>query len=177
MLHRLHPRKRNRRNGLVLLETLIAAGVTLVMLSVAVPMVIRSARIWKQTRHQQVAADELSGQLDRLIAMPAESRRQAMEQLTVSPAIAEVLHDATIDATLVNDDDGKRIEMSLQWTRAGDPLPVTLVAWIDPLPTTSSESPSPDETNSDETNSDDAEPTDAEPTDAESAAGDQEADQ
>ncbi|QDV46999.1 hypothetical protein Enr13x_69080 [Stieleria neptunia] len=146
MLHQhqhQHQRKRDRRNGLVLLETLIAAGVTLVMLSVAVPMVIRSARIWKQTRHQQVAADELSGQMDRLIAMSAEPRRQALEELTVSPVIAEVLHDATIDGTLVNDEHGKRIELSIQWTRAGDPLPVRLVAWVDPMPTTSAESPSP----------------------------------
>ena len=165
MLHRHHPRIRNRRNALVLLETLIAAGVTLVMLSVAVPMVIRSARIWKQTRHQQVAADELSGQLDRLIAMPAEPRRQAIEQLTVSPAIAEVLHDATIEGTLINDDDGKRIELTLQWTRAGDPLPVKLVAWIDPLPTSSAESSSPD----------DAEPADAEPAVTPTAESDQEA--
>ncbi|WP_372895405.1 hypothetical protein [Stieleria sp.] len=172
MLHPLHPRLRDRRNALVLLETLIAAGVTLVMLSVAVPMVIRSARIWKQTRHQQLAADELSGQLDRLIAMPAEPRRQAIEQLSVSPAIADVLHDATIEGTLVDDDDGKRIELSLQWTRAGDPLPVTLVAWIDPLSTTSAESSSPNEPNSDEPNSDEAERADAEP-----AENDQEADQ
>ncbi len=167
MLHQHHQRIRDRRNGLVLLETLIAAGVTLVMLSVAVPMVIRSARIWKQTRHQQVAADELSGQMDRLIAMPAESRRQAMEQLTVSPAIAEVLHDATIEGTLINDDDGNRIKLSIHWTRTGDPLPVTLVAWIDPLPTTPPESPSPG----------DAEPGDAEPGDAEPGENDQEADQ
>ncbi len=151
MLHQHHQRIRDRRNALVLLETLIAAGVTLVMLSVAVPMVIRSARIWKQTRHQQVAADELSGQMDRLIAMPAESRRQAM-----------VLHDATIEGTLINDDDGNRIKLSIHWTRAGDPLPVTLVAWIDPLPTTPPESPSPG---------------DAEPGDAEPGENDQEADQ
>ncbi|WP_233903152.1 type IV pilus modification PilV family protein [Stieleria maiorica] len=141
--------KRRRPRGLVLLETLIAAGVTLVMLSVAVPMVIRSARIWKQTQHQQFAADELSGQMDRLIAMPTEQRSQAMENLTLSPEIQNVLHDATIEAVLIDDQDGKRIELSIDWIRVGAPPPVTLVAWINPFPEATEPAAKPADTNPD----------------------------
>ncbi|WP_182868998.1 type IV pilus modification PilV family protein [Rhodopirellula sp. JC639] len=137
-------RTRHRPKGLVLLETLIAAGVTLVMLSVAVPMVIRSARIWKQTQHQQFAADELQGQMDRLIAMPSQQRARALENLTLSPEIQNVLYDARIEAATIDDQDGKRIELSIDWTRVGAPPPVRLVAWINPFPEATS--PAPDST-------------------------------
>lgn len=122
--------------GVALLETLIAAGVVVAMLSVAAPLVIRSARIWKQTQHYQFATDELSGQMDRLIALPANERDAALESLTVAPQVLDVLHNAKLSGKRISDQDGQRIELSLDWPRVGDALPITLVAWIDPLPRT-----------------------------------------
>jgi len=145
-------RKPHMRNGLVLLETVVAAVLVLAMLSVAAPIVIRSARIWKQTRHYQFAGDELSGQMDRLIAMPTDARTKALEELSVSPEIHDVLHRATLDGKLVADADGKRIELSINWERIGDPTPITLVAWIDPLSDRSTDSTSTDQDGGKENN-------------------------
>ena len=132
-------KSRLRPRGLALLETLIAAGVVLTMLSVATPLVIRSARIWKQTRHHQFAADELSGQMDRLIAMSASDRIAALDELSVSPEVREVLDDASLKGRWIADQDGKRIELSIDWRGTGDPAPVTLVAWVDPMPQSTSQ--------------------------------------
>lgn len=126
--------KRGRRHGVALLETLIAAGAVLTMLGVVAPLVIRSARLWKQTQHYQFATDELSGQMDRLLSMSADDRNDALEQLSVSPAIQDVLHEATLIGKRVSDIDGTRIELSIDWQRVGPAKPITLVAWIDPRP-------------------------------------------
>jgi hypothetical protein len=128
------------RTGLVLLETVIAATIVLAMLSIAAPLVIRSARIWKQTRHVQFAADELSAQMDRLIAMPADDRIQALSRLSVSPASREVLHEATLEGLLMDDENGKRIRLSIDWQRGGDRMPITLLAWIHPFATSLTDS-------------------------------------
>ena len=132
--------KRPARNALVLLETIVAATLVMAMLAVAAPMVIRSARIWKQTRHYQFAGDELAGQMDRLVAMSAEERERALEQMTVSPDVQDVLHEAALEGKSLQDEDGKRIQLSINWQREGAPRPVTLIAWIDPLPESAAES-------------------------------------
>ena len=126
--------KRPARNALVLIETVVAATLVMAMLAVAAPMVIRSARIWKQTRHYQIAGDELAGQMDRLVAMPAEQRERALEQLTVSAGVLDVLHEAKLEGKVVHDEHGRRINLSINWQRQGAPPPVTLTAWINPLP-------------------------------------------
>lgn len=141
--------KRASRKGLVLLETIVAASMVMAMLVVATPMVIRSARIWKQTRHYQFAGDELAGQMDRLIAMPADARAEALGELTVSTQVQAVLHEATLEGTMLQDDNGKRIELSINWKRVGTPKPVTLVAWIDPLPDSTPNQLNPDDATTD----------------------------
>jgi hypothetical protein len=181
----MHPQETNKprrpkgpaRNALVLLETIVAATLVMAMLAVAAPMVIRSARTWKQTRHYQFAGDELAGQMDRLVAMSAQERERTLEQLTVSPEVQDVLHQATLQGMILQDEDGKRIELSIDWQREGAPPPVTLVAWIDPLPASKSASDSdfdsnppslsdgvprdPDDPKEDVQNSSSAEPTNA----------------
>lgn len=113
---------------------MVAATLVVAMLSVAAPMVVRTARIWKQTQHVQLAMDELSTQMDRLIAMPAEIREVAIEEIAVSPEVSGVLNSAKLMASRVNDDDGDRIELAINWQRVGNPPPVRLTAWIGSVP-------------------------------------------
>jgi len=122
------------RRGLSALETLVAATLVLAVIGFIAPLVVQSARIWKQTQHFQFAVDELSGQMDRLIALSSDDRAEAMDRLTVSMAAGEVLDDVTLAGRVVRDDDGRRIILTIDWTRIGNPPPVRLVAWIDPLP-------------------------------------------
>ena len=121
------------RRGVMLLEVLVAAGLVMTLITVAVPVFLHSARIWKQTQHYQFAVDELSGQMDRLIAMPAGQRESALQTLSVSESIGEVLGEVTLNGNVVDDSDGRRIELSIDWPRIGTPPPVRLVAWIEPL--------------------------------------------
>lgn len=125
-----------RQRGIATLEMLIAALLVVTMLSIAAPLVVRTTRVWKQTRHHQLAGDELSSQMDRLIAMTGDERQSAMENLAVSEPIRQVLHDVTLVGQQEQDNDGKRIRLMINWERLGDPPPIELVAWVDPLPVT-----------------------------------------
>ncbi|MEL6110129.1 MAG: hypothetical protein AAFU85_29295, partial [Planctomycetota bacterium] len=82
----------------------------------------------------QLATDELNGQMDRLLMLPSAERDEAIDSLKVSSSVAAILDGATLDAALFSDTDGKRIELSMDWDRVGDPPPITLTAWIAPLP-------------------------------------------
>ena len=123
----------SKRRGVLLAEAFVAAALVVVILSVAVPSVIRCARIWKDARHHQLAADVLSGEMDRLIGMEPGDRNQAIEQLSLDRAITDVLVDATLVGNIAASSEGKRIELSLDWNRLGDPPPLTLVAWLNPV--------------------------------------------
>lgn len=122
------------RRGLVLLEVVIAAGLVLTLMAVATPVVFQTSRIWKQTRNHQLALDELNGQMDHLLMLSAAEREAALESLEVSSTVAAILEEATLEADLISDSDGKRIELSIDWDRIGDPPPLTLTAWVAPLP-------------------------------------------
>ncbi|KAA5544568.1 hypothetical protein FYK55_09625 [Roseiconus nitratireducens] len=127
-------RRRDDRRGVAILECVVAALMVMAMLSITAPLVIRTGRLWKQTRNVQLALDELGAQLDALIAMAPDQRQSELDQLDVSSATRNVLGDATLRGSIVHDEDGKRLSLSIDWPRIGDPPPLTLVAWIDPLP-------------------------------------------
>ena len=122
------------RRGAVLLEVVVAAGLVVTGLAIATPIVFQTSKIWKQTRHHQIALDELNAQMDRLIMESGDEREASLKDLRVSPSTAEILFEASLTADLVSDSQGQRIELALDWKRIGDPPPVRLIAWINPLP-------------------------------------------
>jgi len=124
----------NRHRGFTVLEVVVAAVLVLALLSVTAPLIIQTGRMWQQTRHHQLAVDELAGQLDRLVSLPADRRDAALGSLTVDPDVARSLTGASLGGEVIDDDDGRRIRLRLQWQRRGDPPPIHLVAWIDPRP-------------------------------------------
>ena len=132
-MNRFTAKRSSRRRGGVLMEVLVAAGLVMTLLTVATPTVFHISRVWKHTRHVQLAHDELNAQLDRLVAMDDEARATAIDKLQVSPEIAAVLEDAALTCRRRDDASGDRLALSINWKRLGDPPPLTLVAWIRPL--------------------------------------------
>ena len=128
------PIRTSPRRGFTLVETLVAASLTITLLAVAAPIMVRSAKTWQETRHHQFAADELSAQMDRLLSLPPSERTAALETLSIDDEVPRVLVDALITSQWVNDSDGERIVLAIDWRRLGDPPPVTLTAWVDSMP-------------------------------------------
>ena len=119
------------RNGSMMTEVVVAAGLLAAAFSVTAPLVVTSGRMWQQTRHQQLAMDELSNQMERLLVISEEQQAEALQQLAVSEQLAEVLVDARLTSEIIDDDDGKRLVLSMTWDRGVEALPLRLVGWLD----------------------------------------------
>lgn len=123
------------RNGSTLTELVVGAALTVTAMSVIAPLAIRCGRMRQETRHQLLVMDELSNQLERLTSIPAQQRDAALAELTPSESLKSALPSAELTAEPIRDSQGERIVLSLDWDRLGDPPPVSLVGWIDPLST------------------------------------------
>jgi prepilin-type N-terminal cleavage/methylation domain-containing protein len=130
--------RREERNGFTLTELVVAASLLVGVMTVVAPLTVRSGRMWQDTRHQQLAMDELSNQLERLTSLDPRGRAAALTQLAPSEFLTTALPSATIEAETARDEHGTRLVLSLDWNRPGarsrQTPSVTLVGWLDPLP-------------------------------------------
>lgn len=131
---KIHVRRRHHLRGVTLLELIVAAVIVSTMIGVAGPLILRCNRLWKDTHRIQLACDEVTDQLEQLVAMSPEERTTAMRSLTVSEKLAEPLPDARLQGEMVEDELGSRIILKLNWQRPSGASPVSLVRWINPLP-------------------------------------------
>lgn len=128
-----HHQSNSRRTphvGFLLTEVLVAAIVLAAVISVVSGLAVRSGRLRLDTRHYQVALEELTNQLDRLQALEEADRAAALERLTPSEHAQAVLASPKLSAQILDDAHGRRLTLSLAWDRFGKREPVTLVGWL-----------------------------------------------
>lgn len=124
-----HQQQRFARRGFMLTELIVAAILLAAVLSVITQLAIRSGRLSQDTRHYQMALDEMSNQLDRLLVLPDEQLAKQMKTLAASPMMQEILAEPQLSAEIKQDADGSRIVLQLQWNRLGGQRPLRLVGW------------------------------------------------
>lgn len=124
------PLIRRQRAGVTLTETLVAATLLVTALSVVTQMAARCGRLRQDGELHQVALEELSNQLDRLLAMADDPDGDALRDLTLSAAAARRLPGAQLRATQVDDAQGRRLLLELSWDRGVGATPLSLVAWL-----------------------------------------------
>ncbi len=124
-----HPR---RRAGSTVTELLVAGTLLLTTVAIVGRMTVQTQRIWIDIRHSQIAMDELDNQLDRLVALDLQALKSELPNLVASQPVRDVLANSQLAAKLIEDEDGQRIELSLNWDRALGARPITMVAWIEP---------------------------------------------
>ena len=130
-------RMKNRR-GFTLTEWIVACALLVALLGVVAPLTVRSGQLWRDSRHRQLGLDELSNHLERLTSLAPEQRVEAIKNLTPSEHMTRALPSSVLKAEIISDADGKRLVMTLNWDRPGDPggqrsKPLTLVGWLDPI--------------------------------------------
>ena len=126
-----------QRNGTTLTEMVVAATLMVSTMGIVAPLTVRTGRLWQDSRRQQLVMDELCNELERLTALPAEQRERAIANLTPSDYLQTSLPSATLTAETIRDGDGTRLLLSMNWDRNGKPKPVTLVGWLDSMPSQS----------------------------------------
>lgn len=122
-------RKPNRR-GMTIIELLVAGALLLVGLSFVAQGAVSIKRLGQDTRHYQLALDELRNKLDYLVVLPAAELPTALEELQVSDGVGSALRGAKLTGKLIQDDAGDRLLLELNWNRPVSSHPITLVGWL-----------------------------------------------
>ena len=132
-MNRIIKRKPKRRRGFTLIELLVTGTLIASGLAVVGKLSVLHGRMWQQTRHERVAIEELSNHLERLTALSPTERTAAIESLEPSPLAAATLAEVSLVVDTIDDSDGNRLVMRIDWNRGHPAEPLTLVAWVDPV--------------------------------------------
>ena len=126
--------KKSRRarqvRGIIATEILVAAGLLISLIGLIGAFAYRIARIEKGTQQVQAAVSEMANQLDRLVSMEPATRSSAIFKLTVAPELDAILPNATLKAKEIQDQNGARVVLSIDWDRGIPSKPLTMTAWI-----------------------------------------------
>jgi hypothetical protein len=116
-------------------ELIVASTLMVATMGIIGPLAVRAARLWQSSRHQQVAIEALSDELERLTAMESDVRSEAIQNLIPSEALRLAAPDALLTAEVMKDSDGTRLVVTLDWNQPDEfRPPLKLVGWLDPLP-------------------------------------------
>ncbi|WP_145092674.1 PB1 domain-containing protein [Rosistilla carotiformis] len=113
-----------------MIELVVSATLLVALIGTFAPMSLSSGRMWQQTRHHQLALDELSNQMDRLLALPEDQRGAELDLLEPSAAVQAALPEASLTAAEVSDEDGTRLTVAIDWQRPTPSQPLSLTGWI-----------------------------------------------
>jgi hypothetical protein len=130
MTPRIHPPGRLRR-GALLLET--AAGGALLLIAFALVLRLTGwvAADRREADRREAAVSLAAGALERLAALPPESRRDRSEPVSaIDPDAARLLPNGRLDLLLDPPDELglSRARVAVRWD--GAPSPVRLTAWL-----------------------------------------------
>ncbi len=130
--HRLAHHQRSRRSGLTVVELLVSATLLIALISVVVPLSVRVGRLWQEARTYRLALNELNNQLEDLTVLSDSARTQALADWKPDESLSIALPDARLTGEVLDDEDGKRLRLSLDWRRPVQSQPLSLVGWIHP---------------------------------------------
>jgi hypothetical protein len=120
---------RPQRRGVTLIETTVALGLLLTVMSVTASLAVRNQRLLADNRAYRLAVDELSNRLDLLVALPAEEATTAIEALS-DEKLPGPLAGATIEGAIESEDFGRRVSLKLTWPATVKRRPdIALSAW------------------------------------------------
>ena len=125
---------RRRRRGLSSVEAVVAFALLASVTTVSAQLFVAHGRLLKSQRNYRLALDELSNQLERLVALPPAELSSAVDQLAVSPSALERLPGAQIHGEVAESALGRRVTLEIWWDEPNrQEAPVRLTAWAAPV--------------------------------------------
>lgn len=125
--------KHRTRKGLTVTEVVVAATLVVSMVGLFAPMTVRIGRVWQSTRHYRLAFNELANQMERLTRLSPEACETAISNLSLSTRVAEALPGSKLFGEVIQDADGTRLKLSLNWEHGATSEPISLVGWLNDL--------------------------------------------
>ncbi len=132
---------RTTRHGLGMTELIVAATLLITALSLLVTLSFRTGKLWQDSRHYQLAVQELTNQQERLTSLDETALDTALTELVVSAAMQNALPNPRLTGKKISDDDGTRVLLEINWDRLGTAHPLSLVGWIAPPAEAAEETP------------------------------------
>jgi len=112
------------------MEILASAVILCATVTVVTKLLFQCGVVWRDVSHHRVAMHELSAQLEELTLMEADSVAEKIERLKPSVICEERLPEAKLTGTIVEDNLGVRIELSINWKRAVESKPMVMCGWL-----------------------------------------------
>jgi hypothetical protein len=120
------------RRGSMMTELLVAATLLITGISLVVSVSFRTGKLWQDSRHYQLALDELTNQLERLTTLDEAELAAELADVEPSDAIKTALPNPQLTSELLADELGARVKLEIDWDRPGNPKPLALVGWLGP---------------------------------------------
>ena len=117
-------------------DLIVAAVLVSALITTVTTIAVRTTRLLKEARHQQLALDELSNHIETLVAQHDADLASALANLKLSEPMLHAAPDATLTSQVIEDVNGKRIVLELALNSFPTSAPLQLVGWIDPATTT-----------------------------------------
>ena len=128
------------RCGTTIIELVVACSLLGTLILIVVPSAIRIGRVQRTIRHDRIAMDEITNQLDRLAQLPISELKQEIATLTPSEFASAGLPNPRLSGTLQQSEEGYRLALAISWDSPGrSAAPLTMATWI--FPPSTAESP------------------------------------
>jgi hypothetical protein len=119
------------RRGTTSLEVVVAFTLLTTAIGLAAPLIVAHNRLLVAQRHERLALDELSNQIERLSTLSADELPSAVAELGPSSFAAEHLPGAKLAGRVAPTDRGSRVTLEITWDQPNrQAAPLRLTAWI-----------------------------------------------
>jgi len=118
------------RRGILQMEVVVAAGLILAATSLVYSINHRLQLIDKETRNYQFALHEIANCLDVATTLEPDAMEEYLRGLKPSEELVMRLEGAKLDSKLVEDEAGRRIELSFTCKSWSDRKPLVLVGCL-----------------------------------------------
>lgn len=118
------------RVGSTISELLVASSLLVTTVAMIGAATVNAHRLLHSGREYRVAVDELSNQMEYLLSIDSQRLASAIESLQPTAHAQSLLDAPSITGEIIESDDGRRLELQLQWTRPGEAAPLLLVGWL-----------------------------------------------
>lgn len=143
-------RHSKKQKGITTIELMVSAAVLLGIMTFVGSLTVRINGVWKDIVQRRVAVCELTNQLEELTRQDEKELDQQLDSLEPSIHCSNSLRGAKLSATVRDDQLGKRIVLSINWSRTHAGKPVELSGWLTDFKKTENDDATGEEVRDDE---------------------------
>lgn len=118
-----------QRRGLTSLEVFASATILMSLISISSLLILRSARISKETRLRLIALQEVANALHTNLATEQSEGPVEPKSWPLSKLVSDFWPDAQMESKRIQDESGDKIQITLFFDAKRELLPIRLVGW------------------------------------------------